>query len=108
MIVLKEQLLATYQSLKPLNILKNTLKDAVTSPGIIGDILGTTVGLATGYLSKKVMVGTSHNMFRKIIGSILQFGVTNVVARHPDDIKTIGQSILHSIFHKKETTSKKS
>ena len=101
-IVLKEQFKLTYESLKPINILKNTLKEVSSSPLLIDNILGSVVGLATGYLSKKIVVGASGNIFRNILGSILQFGVTNVVSRHPEGIKSIGQSIFQLLFRKKE------
>ena len=101
-ILLKEQFQLTFESLKPINILKNTLKEVSSSPLLIDNILGSVVGLATGYLSKKIVVGASGNIFRNILGSILQFGVTNVVSRHPEGIKSIGQSIFQLLFRKKE------
>ena len=101
-ILLKEQFQLTFESLKPINILKNTLKEVSSSPLLIDNILGSVVGLATGYLSKKIVVGASGNIFRNMLGSILQFGVTNVVSRHPEGIKSIGQSIFQLLFRKKE------
>jgi hypothetical protein len=103
--LLKEQFYITYESLKPINILKSTLKEAATSPYLIENILGSAVGLATGYVSKKIVVGASANIFRKFIGSILQFGVTNLVAQRPDVIKSFGQYIVQHIFRKKEKDS---
>ena len=104
-IVLKEQFKLTYESLKPINILKNTLKEVSSTPLLIDNILGSVVGLATGYLSKKIVVGASGNIFRNMLGSILQFGVSNVVSQHPDTIKSIGQAIFQRIFRKKEHVS---
>ena len=100
--LLKEQVFITYESLKPVNLLKTTLKDLSTSPYLIENIVGSAVGLATGYVSKKIVVGASANIFRKLFGSILQFGVTNLVAQHPDAIKSAGQYIVQHIFRKKE------
>ena len=103
--LLKEQFYLTYESLKPVNLIKSTLNDIATSPYLIDNILGTAMGLASGYLSKRIFVGASGNMIRKLLGSVLQFGVTNVVAQHPDTIKSFGQSSFN-IFQKKETNSK--
>ena len=99
-IILKEQFLLTYESLKPVNILKNTLKEVATTPLLINNIIGTTVGLATGYLTKKVVIGASGNIFRNLLGAVLQFGVTNVVSQHPEGIKSVGQSVFQFIFGK--------
>ena len=104
-ILLKEQFFITYESLKPINLIKNAVKDIFLSPNLIENFLGTTVGLASGYLSKKIVVGASGNILRKLLGSLLQYGVTNMVAQHPEGIISLGQQLLHRIFHKKETQS---
>ncbi|MCX6236281.1 MAG: hypothetical protein NTY07_01785 [Bacteroidia bacterium] len=101
--LLKEQFYFTYESLKPVNILRSTFHEVVTSPHLIDDILGTAVGLATGFVSKKiVMVGASGNLIRKLFGAVLQLGVTTVVSQHPETIKSIGQFIYQRILRKKE------
>ncbi len=104
---LKEQFYITSDSFKPFNMLKSTIKDAISYPNIIDNILSTTIGLATGYISKKIVVGKSNNIFRNIIGSVLQFGVTKTVAQQPLAIKSVGQYIFHKIFDKKKIKSKK-
>lgn len=104
--LLIDQFLLTYESLKPVNILKNTLKDISSSPYLIENIIGTALGLGTGYLSKKIIVGASGNIIRKIFGSVLQFGVTNLVAKHPDAIKSIGQFMYQHVIHRKDRKPK--
>ncbi len=104
--LLKDQFFLTYESLKPVNILKNTFKDISSSPYLIENIIGGALGLGTGYLSKKIIVGASGNIIRKIFGSVLQFGVTNLVAQHPDAIKSIGQFIFQHIIYRKDRKSK--
>jgi hypothetical protein len=103
--LLKEQFFITYESFKPVNLIRNALKSAVNSPNLINNILGSVVGLASGYLSNKVVVGASANIFRRLFGSLVQMGVSNLVAQHPEDIKSIGLNILHRIFAKKEVHS---
>jgi hypothetical protein len=102
---LKEQFYILIESLKPLNILLRTLKNVTSSPNLIDNLLGTAVGLASGYLSKKLFIGTSGNLIRKLIGTALQFGVTDAVRQHPDSIKSLGQFILQHLFRKKEVNS---
>jgi len=100
--LLREQFSITYESLKPINLIKSVLNDITSSPYLLDNILSTSVGLATGYVSKKVVVGSSGNVFRKLMGSVLQFGVTNIVSQHPDLIKAFGQYLIEHIFRKKE------
>ena len=106
--LLKEQLYLTYESLKPINVLKRTLKELTSSPYLIDNIPGTIMGLPSGYLSKKLFTGGSGNIFRKLLGSILQFGVTNVVAKNSDVIKSTGLAIFQHFLQKKIMNSKDS
>jgi hypothetical protein len=105
--LLKEQLTITYKSFRPANFLMNAFNNMVSSPDLIENILGTTVGLATGYLSKKIVVGASANIFRKLLGSVMQLGVSNVITRHPDAIKSFGRFVLTQFLRKKAIHSKK-
>lgn len=103
--LLKEQFQITYESFKPANLLKNTLKDIASSPNLINNVLGAAIGLGTGYLSKKIVVGGSGNILRKLLGTIIQAGVTSAVTQHPDAIISLGQFIFQQIFHKKKRIS---
>jgi hypothetical protein len=98
---LKEQFYLTCECLKPANLLKSTLTNISSSPNLIDTVLSTAIGLATGYLSKKIVVGASANIFRKLFGSMLQFGITKAVAQHPDAIKSFGWFIFQHFLHKK-------
>lgn len=104
--LLMDQLFITYESLKPVNLLKYTLNEISSSPNIIDNLSGTAMGLLSGYLSKKVIVGSSGNIIRKIIGSLLQFGVTNIVAQNSDFIKSFGLTLFQHFIHRNEVSSK--
>jgi hypothetical protein len=104
--ILKDQLFITYESLKPGNLLKYTLKEITSSPNMIDNLAGTAMGLLGGYLSKKIIVGASDNVIRKLIGSLLQFGVTNVVAQNSEAIKSLGRSLFQHFIHRSELSSK--
>jgi len=105
--ILKEQFYLVYENFKPVNLLTGTLKDIVKSPYLIDNILGTAMGLATGYLSKKIFIGASGNKIKKIIGSILQFGITNVITQNSDSINTFGRSLFQHFLRKKEMNTEK-
>jgi hypothetical protein len=102
LLLLKEQFYLTYEGLKPVNLLKNTVNDIVSSPLLVDNIISTATGLVTGYISKKVFVGASGGVIRKLLGSALQYGVTNIIAKHPETVKSAGKFILNILFRKKE------
>lgn len=97
---LKEQFQTAYNSVRPANIILNTLKDLGDSNFVKDGFLNTTVGLGTGYLSKMVFQGVVNSPIKKLLGSALMFGITNVVAKNPDSIKAMAKKIF-SLFGKR-------
>ncbi|WP_460552522.1 hypothetical protein [Ferruginibacter profundus] len=85
--LLKEQFHTTYEGLKPINLIKNTFHDVTSSPEVKSSIVNNAIGLATGYLSKKLLIGGTHNPIKKILGAIVEFSVASFVAKRADDFK---------------------
>jgi hypothetical protein len=88
LVQLKDQYHYTIESLKPLNLIKNAFGLMATSPEIKGNILSNIIGISTGYLTKKVLLGSTHNPIKRILGTLLQFVITNVVTKHSDTSKS--------------------
>ncbi len=99
---LKDQFYLAYESLKPVNIVRSTLKDFLSASD---NFSGTAVGAAGGYLVKKLLVGSSGSMLRKLIGTALQIGMTNIGSHKSDVIKSAGQAILRRLFRRKDRRS---
>ena len=79
--LLRNQFYVTYESIKPINIFKKAVHDIIGSSEIKNDILSNIIGLATGFISKKIVVGSSNNPFKKILGTILEYIIANFVSR---------------------------
>jgi F0F1-type ATP synthase assembly protein I len=103
--LLKEQFRYTYDSLRPANLIRSTLKELSSSPFTVENLAGTVVGLTTGYLSKKIFIGASANIFRKILGGFIQLGVTNIFSKNSDVIESFGRNIVQHFRNKKHTDS---
>ena len=79
--VLAEQFHTIYDSLRPVNLIKNAFHNVVDAPGIVNDIIGTSVSIGAGVLSKKLLVGKPTNIFKRVLGTIIQLTVSNAVAQ---------------------------
>lgn len=101
-ILLKDKFQKTYESLTPKNILKSTFKELFTAPNFKEDVLNSSIGLASGYLSKKLAFGSSEGPFKQILGSFLQMGITNVVTKNADGISAKILEIVNVFIEKKE------
>jgi hypothetical protein len=95
--MLKSQFHLAYEGMKPVNIIKNTLKEAVESIELKESFFIAFIGMTAGYFSRKIIVGSSHNPLRKVLGAAFMFGITNLAAKHPEALKLSGQVVLKSI-----------
>ena len=98
---LKHQFQLTYDSFKPVNILKNAFQNITTSPDIQDNMVSSAIGLSSGIMGKKLVMGNSHSPVRKGIGTIVQFAVTNLVAKYTGGVSVIASNLFKSFFNKK-------
>lgn len=99
--LLKEEFHATGERLKPMNIIKRTFKNAVTGPDLKTDLVNAAIGLATGIVTKKLMIGKTINPFKKLFGAFVEMAIANKVSNNADDIKSTGTAIFKKLFSKK-------
>ena len=64
--ILKEQLRITYESLKPVNLIKSSLKEITSSVEVKNDLFGAIMSILSGYLTKRMVVGSESNVFMKL------------------------------------------
>ena len=102
-LLLKEQFNISVESIKPINLIKNTIAELVTQPDFKADLMKTTLSLAAGFLSKKIVVGSTHNPFKQMLGTLLQMGVTSIVSKNADGIKSTVSQLISNFLSKKET-----
>jgi hypothetical protein len=98
--LLKEHFLVTYESLKPVNLILSTIKEISASRDLKDNILNTSVGLTTGYLSKLLFERGTKNPVKRIIGNALMFGIVNLVSKNPETVKSLGNGLLKFIGNK--------
>jgi len=103
---LKEQFHIAYESVKPINLIKNAFHQITASPEIKNDLVSNILGLATGFLSKRFLIGSPHNPVKKVLGTLFQFAVGNMVSRHSDGIKSIGGNLLKHFLKKRLVLNK--
>jgi len=77
---LKEQIAVVKDSLKPSNIIHEGINEFYQTVTNKENLFSTVMSLVGGYVSKKVVVGSSNNPIKKVIGTVLQFVVTNYLS----------------------------
>lgn len=78
---LKDHFHLLLEDLKPTNILKNTLQEVQQSTSLKNNLLKVVLGLGAGYFSRKIMIGKSAGVVKKALGTAIQYGITNFIAK---------------------------
>lgn len=99
---LKEEFAKMYEQLKPANLLSQGVKSIASSPAFKQTVLSTALSVAAGYLSKKVLVGDTDTPFKKILGQLLQAGVTTGLIKNSDEIYNAITDIVNAFKTKKQ------
>ncbi|MFA5297684.1 MAG: hypothetical protein WC389_05685 [Lutibacter sp.] len=98
--LLKEISLMAYESVKPINMIKNIFKESVASQNIKENIVNASVGLGIGYLSKILFQSVVKVPLKKLFGSALMLSIENIVAKNPEIVSSLSTLFLN-IFSKK-------
>lgn len=98
--LLKEEYDKTCESLRPINIIKSTFKQAVNAPDLKTGIINTAIGLTTGILAKKIILGRTINPLSKLAGVLLEVFVANKTTRNADEIKSTGIMVMNKLFNR--------
>lgn len=106
LLLVKDQWRTTYESLKFSNIIKSTFKGAISGPGIKSTLMNTAIGLTSGLVTKKLLIGKTINPFKKLLGIAVEMFVANKVVTNADGIKSIGSTILNRFYKKKADVQK--
>ena len=103
-IELKADVKEILHSFRPAALIKSTVKDMVTSKDVKGDIIDSLIGLATGFVAKKMVIRGSGNPLIKVIGRLTELTVAKKVGSNAGGIRTIGGMLLKKLFHKNGQT----
>jgi hypothetical protein len=92
-------------SISPANVIRRTVRNLGSGPEFKGDLVNLAMSLGAGFLSRKVAVGTTRNPLKNIMGALLQAGVTNLVSKNADSLKSMGINLLAKLFSRKKTSN---
>jgi len=94
--LLKEHFEFTKQELNPVNIVKDKIQDvkesiqgAISSPSLKGKLIKSGLGLASGFLAKRFLIGSGGGIVSKLAGTALQTGVSTLLMKAPDSLENI-------------------
>ena len=97
--MIKEQFHAIYNELRPQNIAHEVIEEDDSVPEKGRKMVNNAIGVAVGFLARRMIMGTPHTPVKKLIGRLMQSAVANVVAdKHADTIKSTGNTLMKRIM----------
>ncbi len=96
-LIMIDQFHDTYDSLKPINLIKTAFHKVADLPDLASQVIGTSIGVGAGILSKKILIGKSTNIFKKLFGVILEFAIAGAVAKNSNGIKRQGAELFKKL-----------
>ncbi len=102
----KRDLQDTYASvsdnLRPLNLVKSGVR-SVFSGEHKEELFNVLIGLGSGFLSRKLLLGNSKGILGKTVGKAIQWGMAGLVSKNAESIKEGAGNIIDRIFKKNKT-----
>jgi hypothetical protein len=102
---IQETFTAVSENLKPLNLLKNGVR-SVFSGEHREDLVNGLIGLGSGFLSRKLILGRSNGFVGKTVGKAIQWGMAGLVSKNAEKIKEKAGELIDRLFRKHKTVSK--
>lgn len=99
--LLKIQFTITSEQLKPINLIKRSISGLIGGSDQEESLVNSVIGVTAGSLSKKMAIGSTHNPIKQILGTILQIGITSLVTKNGDAIRSGAMNLIGQFLRKK-------
>jgi hypothetical protein len=96
---LQESFIAVSENLRPVNLIKNGVR-SVFSGEHKEELVNVLIGLGTGILSRKLILGRTSGFVGKTVGKAIQWGMAGLVSKNAEKIKEKAGELIDKIFHK--------
>lgn len=96
---LQESFIAVSENLRPVNLIKNGVR-SVFSGEHKEELVNVLIGLGTGILSRKLILGKTSGFVGKTVGKAIQWGMAGLVSKNAEKIKEKAGELIDKIFHK--------
>jgi hypothetical protein len=94
----REGLVATYESLKPVNLLKSSVQEFTSSPELKKTLFETIILLINGFITKAVVSSPKNALWVKLLTTLLQLGVTSALTNRFDLIYQFFSKLIEKII----------
>jgi hypothetical protein len=102
---IEETFHAVAEDLQPFNLVKNGLRSVFSSEHK-GELFNALIGLGSGLLSRKLILGKSTGFVGKTVGKAIQWGMAGLISQNAEKIKEKAGGIIDRLFKRKAKSPK--
>lgn len=95
---LRSEVSAVYEGLKPVNLLRNTVREFVGTQEMRDLIIRISATVAAGLIVKLLFQEEESTQTKHLVRSAIQLGITSTVSNHPEVLEELGSRIVE-LFH---------
>jgi hypothetical protein len=99
----KQDIQETFQTvlhnLTPVNLIRNGVRSVFSGEHKEG-LINALLGLGSGFLSRKLILGKTNGFVGKTIGKAIQWGMAGLVSNNAEKIKEKAGGIIDRLFKK--------
>src|SRR5664279_3829827 len=97
---IQETFKSVSENLRPINLVKNGFR-SIFSGEHNEDLLNALIGLGSGFLSRKLILGKTNGFVGKTIGKAIQWGMAGLVSKNAEKIKETAGGFIDRFFKPK-------
>jgi len=102
---IEESFYVVSESLQPVNLVKNGFRSVFSSEHK-GELFNALIGLGSGLLSRKLILGKTNGFVGKTVGKAIQWGMAGLVSQNAEKIKEKAGGIIDRLFKPKAKSVK--
>jgi hypothetical protein len=87
------------ENLKPANLVKSGVR-SVLSGNHNDELVNILIGLGTGFISRKLILGKPHGFVGKTVAKAIQWGMAGLVSKNAESIKGKAGQVIDWMFRK--------
>jgi hypothetical protein len=92
------------ENLKPFNLVKNGVRSVFSGENKI-DLLDALIGIGSGFLGRKLLLGRTKGLIGKSVGNAIQWGMAGLVSKNAEKIKEKAGEWIDKLFKKNKPKS---
>jgi len=90
------------ESLRPLQLIKRAYNKVQLPAGLAGNVVKVISVVGIGFVSKKLLMGKSNSLIKKIAGLLIELGVANLLTKKKGAEASVAAAVEKNATDEKE------